>query len=191
MADFALFFLINFFDLFIYKRYLDALAGNKKTSILCTISIMLLSAVYLTTVNFIYVQFLNLISIILIFVGYIFQYDCRWRTKIVLVSLYLGIGFTMEPVGYLILNLLSNHSTDDTVSCFIAVIFVEVLRAVFTEILCRTKRVKMDEVDSLPSEIIWVLVIIPALSVIICCIIVRVASMCISQHFLFVYLVVI
>jgi Signal transduction histidine kinase regulating citrate/malate metabolism len=182
MANFVLCFLINVFDLFIYKKYLDALAGKKRTNTLFSVIFLAFGATVLSAVNFINIPILNLISTTFVLAGYIFQYLCEWKTKIVLLSLFLGIGFIMEPVGYLLFSLIPDNPKEDAVRCYLVVIFVEVMRAVITEIFCKLKSGKILKVDRLPVEIILILIAIPALSIISCCFIIRIASKCISME---------
>ncbi|MGB4657907.1 MAG: GHKL domain-containing protein [Mobilitalea sp.] len=189
MGDFALWVLINFFDLLIFKKYLDVLAGKKKTSTLFSTTFLVISVVILSAVNYINIPVVNLISTIFVLVICTFHYICDWKTKILLVSLFLGIGFILEPIGYLLLSLIHN-TKDDIVKRYLIVIFVEVMRALIAETFCKLIRGKLVRVERLPAEIISILIAISVLSIISCCLIIRIAAICINTELIILCVVI-
>ena len=191
MVKFLICFLINVFDLCIYKKYLDEVAGKKEIGSLFAVMYFVLGSVVLSIINLEGIPVLNLLSTIIVLAIYISRYLCEWKTKIVVISLFLGIGFIVEPIGYLLFSLLVGDSNKATMESYLIIIFVEVMRAVIIEIFCKLKYGKIVKADRLPNEIIWILLAIPALSVVSCCFVIRIAAMCISAELIALCIVII
>lgn len=173
MINLMFFFIIDIFDLFIYKKYLDVFIANRRTSNKKSIFILITSAFIWSILNQLNNPVVNLMTIISILFILSLQYKSTTTVRLVLLSMYMGIGFITEPLGLLILKLLSYNSAEDySYKYFIAVIFVEIIRLLVINIVCQ---IKSENIAVLPKDINKMLILIPSIGVINCCLIIFVA----------------
>lgn len=94
--------LINIFDLFIYRRFLEVFIGKRKTSVEFSIFLLVVCEVIGSAVNQLGINWLNFITLIIILSIYICQYQAKVVSKIVAVLLYVGLVAIAEPIGYIV-----------------------------------------------------------------------------------------
>ena len=94
--------LINIFDLFIYHRFLEVFIGKRKTSVEFSIFLLIACEVVGSAVNQLGINWLNLITMVVVLSIYICQYEASLRSKIITVFLYMGLVVIAEPIGYII-----------------------------------------------------------------------------------------
>ena len=170
--------LINIFDLFIFRRYLETFVGHRKTSTEFPIVLLLILEVAGSVINQINDGgIINLLVCFLIFGLYTLQYQKSTRTKLIAILVYMGICIITEPMGYSIHMLASGFGTQNEIETYYFIALVmEISRLIIVEIFCHIKREKKISVMELPKEIIYVLFSIPLVSVISCILLIEIAG---------------
>lgn len=88
--------------MFIYRRFLEVFIGKRKTSMEFSIVLLILCEIIGRGINKLGINWLNLITMVVILSVYICQYEAKIRSKIVAVLLYMGLVVIAEPIGYVI-----------------------------------------------------------------------------------------
>ena len=129
--------LINIFDLFIYRRFLEVFIGKRKTSVEFSIFLLIICEIVGSAVNQLGINWLNFVTMLAILSVYICQYEAKLRSKVITVCLYMGLVVIAEPIGYIVYRILARGVfEDDVVSCFL---LIEIARDIISEdtmILC-------------------------------------------------------
>lgn len=175
--------MINIFDLFIYRRFLEVFIGKRKTTVEFSIFLLIVCETAGSFINQLGVNWLNFITLIIILSVYICQYRGKISAKVVAVMLYMGIMVITEPIGYLFNKaFMENFIKDETVSYYFIVFFMVFLHAVVVEIFCRLRCGKSIRLSSMPKEALYMLTIIPLASLISCFLLIEVAGELISAQ---------
>lgn len=173
--------LINIFDLFIYRRFLEVFIGKRKTSVEFSIFLLIACEVVGSAVNQLGINWLNLLTMVTILSIYICQYEAKLRSKVITVCLYMGLVVVAEPTGYIVYRLLARGVfEDDTVGYYFVVFVMEILLLAVVEVFCRIKASKNIRVSLLPKEITYTLALIPFASVVSCFLLIEIAREIIS-----------
>ncbi len=173
--------LINIFDLFIYRRFLEVFIGKRKTSVEFSIFLLIACEVVGSAVNQLGINWLNLLMMVAILSIYICQYEAKLRSKVITVCLYMGLVVVAEPIGYIVYRILARGVfEDDTVGYYFVVFVMEILLLAVVEIFCRIKAGKNIRVSLLPKEITYTLALIPFASVVSCFLLIEIAREIIS-----------
>ena len=154
--------LINIFDLFIYRRFLEVFIGKRKTSVEFSIFLLIACEVVGSAVNQLGINWLNLITMVVVLSIYICQYEASLRSKIITVFLYMGLVVIAEPIGYIIYIALAGGVFEHEIVGYYFVVFVmEVFLLLVVELFCKIKAGKNVRVSLLPKEIAYTLALIP------------------------------
>lgn len=173
--------LINIFDLFIYRRFLDVFIGKRKTSVEFSIFLLIACEMVGSAVNQLGINWLNLLTMAAILSIYICQYEAKLRSKVITVCLYMGLVVVAEPIGYIVYRILARGVfEDDTVGYYFVVFVMEILLLAVVEVFCRIKAGKSIRVSLLPKEIAYTLALIPFASVVSCFLLIEIAREIIS-----------
>ncbi len=173
--------LINIFDLFIYRRFLEVFIGKRKTSVEFSIFLLIACEVVGSAVNQLGINWLNLLMMVAILSIYICQYEAKLRSKVITVFLYMGLVVVAEPIGYIVYRILAmGVFEDDTVGYYFVVFVMEILLLAVVEVFCRIKAGKSIRVSLLPKEITYTLALIPFASVVSCFLLIEIAREIIS-----------
>ena len=173
--------LINIFDLFIYRRFLDVFIGKRKTSVEFSIFLLIACEMVGSAVNPLGINWLNLLTMAAILSIYICQYEAKLRSKVITVCLYMGLVVVAEPIGYIVYRILARGVfEDDTVGYYFVVFVMEILLLAVVEVFCRIKAGKSIRVSLLPKEIAYTLALIPFASVVSCFLLIEIAREIIS-----------
>lgn len=174
--------LINIFDLFIYRRFLEVFIGKRKTSVEFSIFLLIVCEVVGSAVNQLGINWLNFVTMLAILSVYICQYEAKLRSKVITVCLYMGLVVIAEPVGYIVYRILARGVFEDDVVGYYFVVFVmEILLLLVVELFCIIKAGKNIRVSLLPKEIAYTLALIPFASVVSCFLLVEIARDIISE----------
>lgn len=174
--------LINIFDLFIYRRFLEVFIGKRKTSVEFSIFLLIVCEVIGSAVNQLGINWLNLVTMALILSIYICQYEAKLRSKLITVCLYMGLVVIAEPIGYIVYRILARGVFEDDVVGYYFVVFVmEILLLLVVELFCKIKAGKTIRVSLLPKEITYTLALIPFASVVSCFLLIEIAREIISE----------
>ena len=173
--------LINIFDLFIYRRFLEVFIGKRKTSVECSIILLIVCEVVGSAVNQLGINWLNFVTMLAILSVYICQYEAKLRSKVITVCFYMGLVVIAEPIGYIVYRILARGVfEDDVVGYYFTVYIMEILLLIVVEIFCRIKAGKSMRVSLLPKELAYTLALIPFASIISCFLLVEIAREIIS-----------
>ena len=173
--------LINIFDLFIYRRFLEVFIGKRKTSVEFSIFLLIACEVVGSAINQLGINWLNLLTTAAILSIYICQYEAKLRSKVITVCLYMGLVVVAEPIGYIVYRILARGVfEDDTVGYYFVVFVMEILLLAVVEVFCRIKAGKSIRVSLLPKEITYTLALIPFASVVSCFLLIEIAREIIS-----------
>ena len=169
--------LINIFDLFIYRRFLEVFIGKRKTSVEFSIFLLIACEVVGSAINQLGINWLNLLTMAAILSIYICQYEAKLRSKVITVCLYMGLVVVAEPIGYIVYRILARGVfEDDTVGYYFVVFVMEILLLAVVEVFCRIKAGKSIRVSLLPKEITYTLALIPFASVVSCFLLIEIAK---------------
>ena len=173
--------LINIFDLFIYRRFLEVFIGKRKTSVEFSIFLLIVCEVVGSAVNQLGINWLNFATMLVILSVYICQYEAKLRSKMITVCLYMGLVVIAEPIGYIVYRILARGVFEDDVVGYYFVVFVmEILLLFVVELFCKIKAGKNIRVSLLPKEIAYTLALIPFASVVSCFLLIEIAKEIIS-----------
>lgn len=173
--------LINIFDLFIYRRFLEVFIGKRKTTVEFSLFLLILCETAGSAVNQMGVNWLNFLTKIVILNIYICQYEAKLISKIVAVSLYMGLVVVAEPVGYIVYKTVTGGGLTDETAGYYSVVFVmEILLLAVVEIFCRIKAGKSVKLSLLPKEVTCTLALIPFASIISCFLLIEISMEIIS-----------
>ena len=168
--------LINIFDLFIYRRFLEVFIGKRKTSVEFSIFLLIICEVVGSAVNQLGINWLNFVTMAVILSIYICQYDAKLRSKVITVFLYMGLVVIAEPIGYIVYRTLAGGVfEDEVVGYYFAVFVMEILLLLVVELFCKIKAGKSIRVSLLPKEITYTLALIPFASVVSCFLLIEIA----------------
>ena len=175
--------MINIFDLFIYRRFLEIFIGKRKTTMEFSIFLLIVCEIMGSIINQLGINWLNFITLIAILSVYICQYRGKISAKAVAVILYMGIMVITEPIGYLFNKaFMEDFIKNETVSYYFIVFFMVFLHALVVEIFCRLKSGKSIRLSSMPKETLYMLTVIPLTSLISCFLLIEVAGELISTQ---------
>lgn len=175
--------LINIFDLFIYRRFLEVFIGKRKTSVEFSIFLLIVCEVIGSAVNQLGINWLNLVTMASILSIYICQYEAKLRSKVITVCLYMGLVVIAEPIGYIIYRILARGVFEDAVvGYYFAVFVMEIFLLLVVELFCKIKAGKCVKVSLLPKEIAYTLALIPFASVVSCFLLIEIAREIMSAN---------
>ena len=150
--------LINIFDLFIYRRFLEVFIGKRKTSVEFSIFLLIVCEVVGSAVNQLGINWLNFVTMLAILSVYICQYEAKLRSKVITVCLNMGLVVIAEPIGYIVYRILARGVFEDDVVGYYFVVFVmEILSLFVVELFCKIKAGKNIRVSLLQKKlhILW------------------------------------
>lgn len=175
--------LINIFDLFIYRRFLEVFIGKRKTSVEFSILLLIVCEVVGSAVNQLGINWLNFITLIIILSVYICQYQAKAVSKILAVLLYIGLVAIAEPIGYIVYQVfMKKYIGQEEVTYYFVAIFVEIFRTLMVEMFCRLKAGKSIKISILPKEIKYFLLFIPLVSLVGCFLLFEIAGTLLSEQ---------
>lgn len=183
MALYGVRLVINLFDLCIYRRYLEELIGNRKTSMEFSVILLIVCELIGSAVNQMGISWLNFMTMVAILCVYVCQYEAGIVSRLIAVLLYMGIMGVAEPLGYLFNKAFMEKVLDDTtVSYYFIVFFMALLKATIVEVFCRLKSGKSIRLSAMPKETQYMLTMIPLCSLISCFLLIEVAKELISAQ---------
>lgn len=175
--------LINIFDLYIFRRYCETYIGKRRTTMEFSVALLILSEMAGSAVNLLDINWLNFITLVAILSIYVSQYDCRIKSKVVAVAMYMGLTAIAEPVGYMVYRIFADHLIQEEIVAYYFTVFVMAFfRAAVVELFCRIKSDKKVLVSLMPKEVVYALILIPLTSLVSCFRLISVASELISAQ---------
>lgn len=169
--------IINIFDLFIYRRFLEVYIGKRKTTAEFSIMLLIVCELIESGINQLGINWLNFITMAAVLSVYVCQYEAKTMSKAVTVLLYMGLVVIAEPIGYIVYKILANGFFVDEVAGYYFVVFImEIFLLIVVEIFCRVKAGKHIRVSLLPKEVAYTLILIPFASVISCFLLIEISA---------------
>lgn len=169
--------LINIFDLCVYRRFLEVFIGKRKTTMEFSLVLLVICEIVGSAVNQLGINWLNLLTMVVILGLYICQYASRLVSKAIAVLLYMGITVVTEPVGYLCSKTFMEKLIEGEVIIYYLTSFVmAVLHAVVVEIFCRMKSGKSIRPSVMPKDVLYMLAVIPLASLVSCFLLIEMAK---------------
>ncbi len=175
--------MINIFDLFIYRRFLEVFIGRRKTTMEFSVFLLIVCEIVGSMINQLGINWLNFITLVAILWIYICQYEAKATSKAVAIMLYMGVTVIAEPIGYIVYQVfMNNHIKNESVTYYFVAIFVEFIKVFIVELFCRMRAGKHVRISALPKEVIYALLVIPSASLIGCFLIIEIAGSLISEQ---------
>ncbi len=182
MIYFCIDLFVCIFEVLVYKRFLNSFIGRQKVNDGVSFGSLFALASIWAFVGKFNIPILNFACMLLVFILYITEYDSRVRHKVVLVLLYVGVGFLVEPIGYVVLQLLKETEASTDLRYYFVMILSTVFRAIIVEVFCIMKRKKDIYAEHLPEETTYVLVSVPAISIVCCCLLIKIVDINITSE---------
>lgn len=177
MALYGIRLVINIFDLCIFWRFLEVFIGKRRTPVEISIVILLVCEAAGSIINLKGVNWLNLITLAVILVIFISQYERNISTKVVAVMMYMGLVVVAEPAGYIIYRIfVGKLVTNEQAVYYITVFVMEIFRAILVEVFCRIKKGKVLHISAMPREVFYILALIPLASLVGCFLLIEVVQ---------------
>lgn len=184
--------LLNLFEMLIYRRFLEAYIGNRRTGLELSVLIMGICAGISSFINSVGNPVYNLLNTVVILWLFSLQYRAAGRSRIFAVLIYLGIDFLTEPIGYVLhMIVIQFLYQNETVSYFLLAFLLELLRFVVVEVFCRLQTGKRLSFSILPRTVAGLLCCVPFTSVICCILLIEIAKRAISGELVVLCLTVI
>ena len=185
-------FLPNLFEMLIYRRFLEAYIGNRRTGLELSVLIMGICAGISSFVNSLGNPVCNLLNTVMILWLFSLQYRAAGRSRIFAVLIYVGINFVTEPIGYVLhMAVVGVWGRDEMVSYFLLAFILEMLRLTVVEIFCRKKTGKKLSFSMLPRTVAGLFCCIPFTSIVCCILLIEIAKRSISGELVVLCLAVI
>jgi len=173
MAGLVISFFINLFDLGIFWYYFSTFQKKKQChNAFCIFFVLFLSAVW-AWINRIGNPFLNLVALIvtLFLISLLFQGNVL--QKIVEISIFIGVGMLVEPVGLVLLRSFQYQFSEiKPYQYYFVTIIGELIRCNLIYIVCRISRLKGLRPSGLPKGVAGAIAMVFLLAVVNCCLIV-------------------
>lgn len=173
MAAFFASFFINLFDLGVFWYYLSTFQKQKKCYHIACICFMIILAAAWAWVNCAGNPFANLAALaaVLFLVSLLFKGNAL--QKIVEVSIFIGVGILVEPVGFVLLRSFKYHFSEiKTYQYYFVIVTGELLRCNLVYLVCRVSRLKNLRPSGLPKGVAGAVAVVFILAVVNCCLIV-------------------
>lgn len=173
MVAFLTSFFVNLFDLGIFWYYLSTFQKHKKChNAVCAFFIIVLAATW-TWVNSADNPFANLAALVgvLLLISLLFQGNAL--QKIVEISIFIGVGILVEPVGLILLRSFQYHYSEIKVyQYYFVTVIGELIRCNLIYMVCRISQLKNLRPSGLPKGVAGAIAIVFILAVVNCCLIV-------------------
>lgn len=173
MAAFLISFFINLFDLGIFWYYLSTFQKQKKChNAVCACFLIVLAAVW-AWINSAENPFANLAALVaaLLLISLLFRGNAL--QKIVEISIFIGVGMLVEPVGLVLLHSFQYQFSEIRVyQYYFVTVIGELVRCNLIYMVCRISRLKGLRPSGLPKGVAGAIAIVFILAVVNCCLIV-------------------
>ena len=171
-AIFSLF--ISVCEFLIYEKYLKDFLGRQKFSkqvkIIFFVICVMLWSITSPQMN----PLINLTISISVFIIFSLQFSSSIITRLIVVSLYVGIVFLTEPITLLVLKAVE-FGSEEYFICIIS----ELVRVI---VVMLVSQMKLRNIVTLPKRISRILIAIPLIGVINYCIVIEIAQKVSSIH---------
>ncbi|NCB92507.1 MAG: ATP-binding protein [Clostridia bacterium] len=161
---------LNLFDLGIYWYYLNTILKKHKVSkgtmVVCVLSL----AVGWTVVNQFENRIWNLSSLLSVLVIITILFQGTLKKKLVLLTLFVGLGIILEPMILVFLRVMKYDGTpNELYKYYFVIALAGFMRGNLIYLLCKGYRLKHIRFSMIPKEIAGILLVVPVVVVLNCC----------------------
>ncbi|MDD3138492.1 MAG: GHKL domain-containing protein [Lachnospiraceae bacterium] len=161
-------FALNLFDLGIFWYYMGTFIQKKRVPQFLPVGAAMVLAFGWAILNRLQHPFINLLTLIVILFAMTLFFQGKQWSRVILLAIFIGVGFLMEPLGLLLLHLLNYEATlsSDLYKYYFVVALAEFMRGNIMYIVCKIYKAKNLKLSHLPREILSVTLLIPILMVV-------------------------
>ena len=166
--EYVIRFAISLFDLAVFMYYFHSNKKMKPVSKVWILAGFTIAAIIWTFVSSIKNPYLNLATLLIVLILLSFYYISGMWTRIINIVTFMGIGMLFEPVALLLLHAMNFHMGESYKYYFVMVI-CSFVRGNVMYILSKLISKKGMQIADFPKEILGVLVMVFAFTVLNCC----------------------
>ena len=166
--EYVIRFAISLFDLAVFMYYFHSNKKMKPVSKVWIWAGFTIAAIIWTFVSNIKNPYLNLATLLIVLILLSFYYISGMWTRIINIVTFMGIGMLFEPVALLLLHAMNFHMGESYKYYFVMVI-CSFVRGNVMYILSKLISKKGMQIADFPKEILGVLVMVFAFTVLNCC----------------------
>lgn len=166
--EYVIRFAISLFDLAVFMYYFHSNKKMKPVSKVWIWAGFTIAAIIWTFVSSIKNPYLNLATLLIVLILLSFYYESGMWTRIINIVTFMGIGMLFEPVALLLLHAMNFHMGESYKYYFVMVI-CSFVRGNVMYILSKLISKKGMQIADFPKEILGVLVMVFAFTVLNCC----------------------
>lgn len=169
-------FAFNIFDLGIFWFYLKSFKGMKNIpGIIKYLLIMALALVW-TGINSFKISHLNIITLLVVLWIMAQMFYGSIISKIVMCISFVGVGIIIEPIGYVLMQMMikSNVIAEESLY-FLMAFLVEFIRGNVFFMLNKLYGKNRISLQAIPKEVFYILLILPVFLILICCLIIDIS----------------
>lgn len=160
---------VNLFDLSILEKYMDLFMKRRYESSRYFKAAKIVAAVQWSLIIQLEQPVINLLFSSILFFLLSGFYSSALSIRVILIFLYIGLGFITEPLGFILIRILQGIIP---YSYATSVIIVELIRLALIQ---SVGRMKSKTLVKLPPRISVLLLLIPCISILNCCLIIHIA----------------
>lgn len=166
--EYVIRFAISLFDLAVFMYYFHSNKKMKPVSKVWIWAGFTIAAIIWTFISNIKNPYLNLATLLIVLILLSFYYESGMWTRIINIVTFMGIGMLFEPVALLLLHAMNFHMGESYKYYFVMVI-CSFVRGNVMYILSKLISKKGMQIADFPKEILGVLVMVFAFTVLNCC----------------------
>lgn len=167
---------LNLFDLWFYRFYLNSFLKRRRIWMpIQMVLIFALAALRSSVDRHSYPKWYYAV-IVLIFASLVLFYEGKWWSKLVLLTVFLGVAFLLEPARLVLLHMMGYEKADgENYVFYVTLALMFFFRWNLIYVLCRLYRLKWLHFSMMPVEIVAALLAIPVIAVVNCGFTVKIA----------------
>ena len=169
-------FAFNIFNLGIFWFYLKSFKGMKNIPGIIKNVIVVALALVWTGINALKIPQLNIITLFAVLWIMAQMFYGSIISKIVMCISFVGIGIIIEPIGYVLMQMMIKNDViaEDTLYYLMA-FFVEFIRGNIFFLLNKLYGKNRISLKAIPKEVIHIMLILPVFLIMICCLIIDIS----------------
>lgn len=169
-------FAFNIFNLGIFWFYLKSFKGMKNIPGIIKNVIVVALALVWTGINALKIPQLNIITLFAVLWIMAQMFYGSIISKIVMCISFVGIGIIIEPIGYVLMQMMIKNDViaEDTLYYLMA-FFVEFIRGNIFFLLNKLYGKNRISLKAIPKEVIHIMLVLPVFLIMICCLIIDIS----------------
>lgn len=169
-------FAFNIFNLGIFWFYLKSFKGMKNIPGITKFIIIIALASVWTGINSLKIPQLNIVTLLVVLWIMAQMFYGSIISKIVMCISFVGVGIVIEPIGYVLMQMMikSDVIAEETLYYLMAFL-VEFIRGNVFYLLTKLYGKNRINMQAIPKEVIYILLILPVFLILICCLIIDIS----------------